>query len=92
MLSKELRDITDRVFINRVENANKVIIEQLYEAAEKELSEVIYPKILVSQDFIVYLNNQGFKVYGRRNLNDSWHRIWSSDDYLSVYSDILIKW
>lgn len=92
MLSKELRDITDRIFIERVEKENKEIIEQMYEAAEAEKSFVIYPSIALSNDLITYLNMQGFKLYGRCSNEEAWRRTYPQDDSFPAYNYIMITW
>ena len=92
MLSKELRNITDRVFINRVENENKKIIEQMYEAAETEMSFIIYPSTALSNDLIMYLDKQGLKLYGRCDNEEIWHRTSPQYDLFPGYNYIMISW
>ena len=92
MLSKELRNIVDRVFIERVEKENKKIIEQMYEAAEAEKSFLIYPSIALSNDLIMYLDKQGLKLYGRCSDEEAWYRTYPQDDLFPAYNYIMITW
>lgn len=92
MLSKELRNITDRIFIERVEKENKEIIEQMYKAAEAEKSFIIYPSTTLSNDLIMYLDKQGFKLYGHYGDEKVWHRTYPQDDSFPAYNYIMINW
>ena len=92
MLGKELRNITDRIFIERVEKENKKIIEEMYEVAEAEKSFIIYPSTALSNDLIMYLDKQGLKLYGRCDDEEIWYRTSPQDDLFPAYNYIMISW
>ncbi len=92
-LAQEMRLITDTTIAKRIEEENKKIIDTIRSLAANGFHYVIYPTTKLSNSFITYLEKEGFKLYGRLNLNEAWSRTYSTEDILfPLYNEIMIMW
>lgn len=91
-LAQEMRLITDTAITKRIEAENRKIIDTIKLLAENGFHYVTYPTTKLSNVFITYLEKEGFKLYGRLNLNEAWSRTYSTEDIFPTYNEIMIMW
>ena len=92
MLAQELREITDNAIMKRIEAENRKIIDTMKSLAENGIHYVTYPTTRLSNVFIVYLQKEGFKLYGRCNNNEAWYSTYPEEDVFPTYNEIMIMW
>lgn len=92
MLAQELREITDNAIIKKIEAENRKIIDTMKSLAENGIHYVTYPTTRLSDAFIVYLQKEGLKLYGRCNNNEAWCYTSPEETIFPTYNEIMIMW
>jgi hypothetical protein len=91
-LANELREVTDEVIMKRIEAANLKILNEMWDTARAGDHYVIYPSIELSTSFLVYLEKQGLRLFGRYDGDGAWHRIYTAENIFSTFNKIMIAW
>ena len=91
-LAQEMRLITDTAIAKRIEEENKKNIDTMKSLAASGFHYVIYPTTKLSNSFIIYLEKEQFKLYGRLNSTKPWRRTYSTEDIFPTYNEIMIMW
>ena len=92
MLAEKLRAIAYNAINTRIEEENQSILQAMNAAAEKGERYVIYPSTKLSNSFLVYLEKQGLRLFGRLNDKEAWTHVYTTDDVLPTYNEFMITW
>lgn len=91
-LAEELRETADEVIRHRIEVANLQILNKMIELAMDGLYSVCYPRTELSDEFIHYLVEKGFGLYGRHDENSAWINFYPVENTIPKFNEIMIKW